>query len=82
MGKWLVRSNRVAKRKRGIHELYSVDPILADELIWGRTSHPVTRRGFLKGSGLAARLLYRSNDLEGRVFIAGVVDRHRMPVGC
>ncbi len=38
----------------GIHELYGTDPDSADKQLWGRQSDPVTRRGFLKGSGLAA----------------------------
>ncbi|HEX9852075.1 MAG TPA: sulfite oxidase [Woeseiaceae bacterium] len=42
------------KRTRGLHELYAKDPLAADELLWGRTSGPLSRRGFLKGSGLAA----------------------------
>ena len=41
-------------RKRGIHELYDADPVQADELVWERAVDPVSRRGFLKGSGLAA----------------------------
>ncbi len=41
-------------RERGIHELYAEDPLAADEQIWGRRSDPVTRRGFLQGSALAA----------------------------
>ncbi|MEO1204033.1 MAG: molybdopterin-dependent oxidoreductase, partial [Pseudomonadota bacterium] len=41
-------------RRRGIHELYATDPIEADEQAWGRKSDPLTRRGFLKGSGLVA----------------------------
>ena len=41
-------------RKRGIHELYRDDPAVADQVLWGRQSDPVTRRGFLKGSGLVA----------------------------
>lgn len=39
---------------RGIHALYRDDPEIADRLVWGRESHPVTRRGFLRGAGLAA----------------------------
>lgn len=42
------------KKERGIHELYDEDPEKADALLWGRKANPVTRRGFLKGSGLAA----------------------------
>ena len=41
-------------RKRGLHELYAEDPERADELVWGRKVNAVTRRGFVKGSGLAA----------------------------
>jgi len=40
--------------KKGLHELYADDPERADELLWGRKVVPVTRRGFMKGSGLAA----------------------------
>ena len=40
--------------ERGIHELYETDPIAADEIVWGRRADPVTRRGFLKNSGLLA----------------------------
>ena len=38
----------------GLHDLYSCDPGQADEQIWGRRSNPLTRRGFLPDSGLAA----------------------------
>jgi DMSO/TMAO reductase YedYZ molybdopterin-dependent catalytic subunit len=41
-------------KQRGIHELYADDPDAADERLWGRRADPVTRRGFLRGSGLAA----------------------------
>ncbi len=41
-------------RKKGIHALYRDDPVKADAAVWGRRTDPVTRRGFLKGSGLAA----------------------------
>ena len=42
------------KKKVGLHELYASDPERADRLLWGRDADPVTRRGFLRGSGLAA----------------------------
>lgn len=42
------------KKSRGLHELYANDPLLADDLLWGRASDPVSRRGFMRGSGLAA----------------------------
>ena len=44
----------MSQNKRGIHELYGDDPIAADELVWGRKSDPLTRRGFLTKGGLAA----------------------------
>ena len=40
--------------KIGIHKLYAEDPIKADKSIWGRLTDPLTRRGFLKNSGLLA----------------------------
>ncbi len=42
------------KKERGLHELYQSDPLMADELVWGRRSEFPTRRGFLKSSGLVA----------------------------
>lgn len=42
------------KKRLGIHGLYAGDPSRADELLWGRRVEPVSRRGFLQGSGLAA----------------------------
>jgi DMSO/TMAO reductase YedYZ molybdopterin-dependent catalytic subunit len=44
----------VTKLERGIHELYNQDPVLADELVWGRKTDPLTRRGFLSRGGLVA----------------------------
>ncbi len=44
----------MADEKRGIHELYAEDAAQADEKVWGRSVDPISRRGFLKGSGLAA----------------------------
>jgi DMSO/TMAO reductase YedYZ molybdopterin-dependent catalytic subunit len=44
----------VSDKKIGIHKLYEKDPIAADELVWGRKPDPLTRRGFLRNSGLAA----------------------------
>ena len=40
--------------QKGIHQLYQEDPELADELIWNRKVDPVSRRGFLRKSGLLA----------------------------
>lgn len=42
------------KQTQGIHALTNKDPIAADRLIWGRESDPLSRRGFLKNSGLLA----------------------------
>ncbi len=44
----------MAIRKRGIHELYAADPVRADELVWGRKTDPLTRRGFLTRGSLVA----------------------------
>jgi DMSO/TMAO reductase YedYZ molybdopterin-dependent catalytic subunit len=40
--------------RKGIHELYASDAAEADRLLWGRKTESVSRRGFLRGSGLAA----------------------------
>ena len=42
------------KNRKGLHELYAKNPEMADELVWGRKTHRLSRRGFVKGSGLAA----------------------------
>jgi DMSO/TMAO reductase YedYZ molybdopterin-dependent catalytic subunit len=42
------------KSRCGIHRLYVEDPAKADTQVWGRVVDPVSRRGFLRGSGLAA----------------------------
>lgn len=42
------------KKYIGLHELYAQDPEKADRLLWGRTSTPTTRRGFLQRSALLA----------------------------
>ena len=44
----------MADKKRGIHELYGKDPSTADDLVWGRTVDPISRRGFLTKGGLVA----------------------------
>lgn len=40
--------------QKGLHELYAHDPERADEKLWGRKVDKLSRRGFVKGSGLAA----------------------------
>lgn len=42
----------MARRERGIHEIYAADPLEADRSLWDRRSNPVTRRGFLRNGGL------------------------------
>lgn len=44
----------MSRRKTGIHELYGKDPQQADLALWGRKADPLSRRGFLQGSGYAA----------------------------
>jgi DMSO/TMAO reductase YedYZ molybdopterin-dependent catalytic subunit len=44
----------LTEKKRGIHELYTTDPSGADELVWGRKSDPLTRRGFITSGSLVA----------------------------
>jgi DMSO/TMAO reductase YedYZ molybdopterin-dependent catalytic subunit len=40
------------KKIIGLHKLYAKNSVLADEMLWGRKSDPLTRRGFLRKSGL------------------------------
>ena len=40
------------KKIIGLHKLYEKNSVLADEMLWGRKSDPLTRRGFLRKSGL------------------------------
>ena len=42
------------KKERGLRELYANDPEKADSELWDRAPESVSRRGFLKNSGLAA----------------------------
>lgn len=37
-----------------IRELYDLNPQQADRVLWGREANPISRRGFLKNSGLMA----------------------------
>ena len=45
------------KRERGLWELYTKDPEKADYEIWDRKQKPLSRRGFLKKTGLASMAL-------------------------
>lgn len=42
------------RRERGLHELYRDNPERADRVLFGRLAEPATRRGFLRGAGLAS----------------------------
>lgn len=44
--------NDKKQTKKGIHEIYAEDSELADKLLWNREVNPISRRGFLKKSGL------------------------------
>jgi len=44
----------VSDKQHGIHSLYDANPLAADDLVWGRRSDPLTRRGFLERSSLVA----------------------------
>ncbi len=57
--------------EKGIHHLYDAGPLEADRVMWGRETG-LTRRGFLRGSGLAAM----SASLGGAIPFA-----ERMPAG-
>lgn len=48
------KSHSKTEPVRGLHAAYAEDPRGADERVWGRRADPVTRRGFLGQSGLAA----------------------------
>jgi DMSO/TMAO reductase YedYZ molybdopterin-dependent catalytic subunit len=49
--------------ERGLFEMYKSDPVRADREIWGRIADPVTRRGFLKKSGLFAMMAYLGSNI-------------------
>lgn len=62
------------KKTTGLHALYENDPIKADELLWGRTADPVTRRGFLqKGALTAMSLALGSKMVFAENFPAGMI---------
>ena len=51
------------KRERGLWELYTKDPEKADYEIWDRKPKPLSRRGFLKKTGLASMALAISSQI-------------------
>lgn len=55
--------------------MYRDDPAGADREIWGRTADPLTRRGFLKKSGLFAMTAY----LGARIPFAGLMPEGLIP---
>ncbi len=61
----------MSDRERDVFELYAEDPDKADEVLFGRVSHP-DRRGFLKNAGLATMA----------ALLGGAIPFHRhMPAG-
>jgi len=58
--------------KQGIRELYALDPLRADRLLFGRTSDPLTRRGFLSGLGVMSAML-GAEVVFGRFMPAGLM---------
>lgn len=67
-------------KKIGIRKLYIEDPIKADEVLWGRKSNDIGRRGFLSRSALfsielalGAKLVFSKNFPEGLI-PAGLLD--------
>jgi sulfite oxidase len=72
----------------GIHELYARDSIAADDLLWGRRTCGLTRRGFLRNGGLAAmgavlggRLVFAANFPAGMIpaALAASTEPFRIP---
>ena len=64
-------------KKTGLHQLYNQDPLLADELLWGRKSPKNSRRGFLKNGALTAIGLA----LGGNMVYAGNFPAGMIPAG-
>jgi sulfite oxidase len=62
----------VKKKEQGLHDLYRSDPVRADELVFGRRSDPVTRRGFLSGLGSMSAIL-GAEVVFGRFMPAGLI---------
>ena len=60
------------KKRVGLRELYSKDPVEADRQLWGRETEPNSRRGFLKKGALA---------MMGMVLGADIVFGKHMPGG-
>ena len=56
----------------GLYKLYQEDPIKADEIVFGRTSNPLSRRGFLTGLSRMGALL-GAEVVFGRFMPAGLI---------
>lgn len=57
---------------QGLNHLYQDDPIKADEIVFGRTSNPLSRRGFLSGCSRMGALL-GAEVVFGRFMPAGLI---------
>jgi DMSO/TMAO reductase YedYZ molybdopterin-dependent catalytic subunit len=55
--------SHLKQTEKGLHELYKEGPEKADMDIWGRIVNPVTRRGFLKKSGLIAMVAFVGSNI-------------------
>ena len=61
-------------KKVGLHALYAKDADAADRRVWGREVDPQTRRGFLRGAGLAAMSAAIGSTIPfARFFPAGLI---------
>ena len=58
--------------EKGLNDLYQEDPIQADKIVFGRTSDPFTRRGFLSGLSRMGALL-GAEIVFGRFMPAGLI---------
>lgn len=47
----------MAKKERGIHELFAADPERAERELWNRKAHSQSRRGFVTGLGVMSAAL-------------------------
>lgn len=66
------KKNKTQRQTKGIGELYREDPIKADNLVFGRTSDPISRRGFLTGLSTMGALL-GAEIVFGRYMPAGMI---------
>ena len=62
----------MTEQRKGLRELYAVDPERAEWLLFGRRSNPVTRRGFLSGLGCMSAAV-GADIVFGRYMPAGLI---------